>query len=448
MKRIVSIFLTNHQANTKLLKWANRFSPVVATDKEPKHNKASKTQDKDRRYWGINLDATGNERLFKGERNLIKRISSELKNLQIPARIAIAPTLGAAWAVSRYGANELGILQKEDLQKTLSSLPIEALRISNKLKKELKEVHIHQIGFLLNIPHRSLVSRFGPEILEQLDCAFGKREEPIESFQAPFFTYKEKSFNGPVKNLAAIQSAIEELTNSIVRELEKKNQKIARLNLALKREELPSIGKTFTFSCPTLDKGHLWSLTKLYLEQTHLGHGILGLSITVSKSEPLKAVQQTTGRNKEALLTQNKKYLGELLDNYKEYLGNNNVLELCCRESHIPENSFYYSPFTSRVRTEAILAVDRPSILFSQPRRIKAMTVMPDKPPFWLKWQGKTYSPSKSIGPERIAPEWWGKDNQTFTSRDYFKVQLPSGVWLWIYRELQSSNWFVHGIWA
>jgi len=34
------------------------------------------------------------------------------------------------------------------------------------------------------------------------------------------------------------------------------------------------------------------------------------------------------------------------------------------------------------------------------------------------------------------------------TGADYFRVQLPSGLWLWIARVVHTSNWFVRGVWA
>ena len=44
---------------------------------------------------------------------------------------------------------------------------------------------------------------------------------------------------------------------------------------------------------------------------------------------------------------------------------------------------------------------------------------------------------------ERITTEWW----QGPQTRDYFKVQTAAGQWLWVYRQLETSRWFVHGIW-
>ena len=81
-----------------------------------------------------------------------------------------------------------------------------------------------------------------------------------------------------------------------------------------------------------------------------------------------------------------------------------------------------------------------------------AMAALPDSPPSWIKWKGQKFKIEDGLGPERIAPEWWQqKEQERFgapvesCTRDYFKVLLPSGTWVWLFREIETSNWFVHG---
>jgi len=50
-----------------------------------------------------------------------------------------------------------------------------------------------------------------------------------------------------------------------------------------------------------------------------------------------------------------------------------------------------------------------------------------------------------SIGPERIAPVWWVDDASTREERDYFRVQLAGGAWVWICGV--GDRWVLHGAW-
>ena len=95
----------------QIAKWAYRFSPLVSPDMPQLANSRSPSPPKenslfpaaDPRYNGINLEISGSRRLFKGEENLLQEVKNGFASLGLRSRIAIAPTLGCAWALSRYG---------------------------------------------------------------------------------------------------------------------------------------------------------------------------------------------------------------------------------------------------------------------------------------------------------------------------------------------------------
>ena len=48
-------------------------------------------------------------------------------------------------------------------------------------------------------------------------------------------------------------------------------------------------------------------------------------------------------------------------------------------------------------------------------------------------------------GPERIESGWWdGAD----VARDYYLARGLHGAQLWVFRDLRSGTWCVHGLWA
>jgi protein ImuB len=48
-------------------------------------------------------------------------------------------------------------------------------------------------------------------------------------------------------------------------------------------------------------------------------------------------------------------------------------------------------------------------------------------------------------GPERIESGWW--DHQD-VARDYYLTCTPEGVRQWVFQDLRSSAWYLHGLWA
>ena len=38
---------------------------------------------------------------------------------------------------------------------------------------------------------------------------------------------------------------------------------------------------------------------------------------------------------------------------------------------------------------------------------------------------------------------WW-TDQQV--ARDYYRVEIDTGEWYWVFRQLGEEDWFVHGV--
>ena len=94
--------------------------------------------------------------------------------------------------------------------------------------------------------------------------------------------------------------------------------------------------------------------------------------------------------------------------------------------------------------------------LLDPPQKIEVMAVVPDGPPRNFRWHGTLHRVSQHEGPERIAPEWWRRqdgygDNPGLT-RDYFRLEDEAGRRFWVYRdglygrEVEMPLWYVHGL--
>ncbi len=79
------------EADTALLEsiadWCLRYTPLVACDAPD----------------GLLLDISGCTHLYGGERELVADLSGRLDNAGFAYSLAIAGTIGAAWAAAHYG---------------------------------------------------------------------------------------------------------------------------------------------------------------------------------------------------------------------------------------------------------------------------------------------------------------------------------------------------------
>ncbi|MEM8755850.1 MAG: DNA polymerase Y family protein, partial [Pseudomonadota bacterium] len=128
-----------------LARWAGRWSPLTATDGAD----------------GLILDVTGCAHLFGGEASLAATAEASLADLGFAARLAIADTRGAAWALARFAAAEgPAIAAPGKVGERLHGLPIEGLRLTPETLTLLKRLGLRRIGELRRLPRTSLQRRF------------------------------------------------------------------------------------------------------------------------------------------------------------------------------------------------------------------------------------------------------------------------------------------------
>lgn len=456
-KRILSIFFSSFQEDLKdrpvaefkvilvhLAQWAYRFSPIVSPDLTFRE-----IEKDDPRFYGINLDITGCEKLFYSEMALVRKISDALKRFGLKHRLAIAPSLGAAWALSRYGEKEITIVERKFLRGLVAPLPISCLRLSKKIEESLKDLNISTVEDVLALPRRSLLERFGKTILDRLDKILAFQQEVIQPIQILTLSRVEQVFEGAVVDNETIKAAAGELLRELLKKLRQRHLQPTQIVIQLKTVDGPLIYKDFSLSIPTYNFKHIVKLLERRLDTVAAPYGIEKLSLIANRSEkfnpkksPFLQLHSTNIEEEESL--------GELLDSLAENLDKSQLLIPEARASYLPEESFSLVPFMDQESSSQVLIprTERPSVILNKPEPIRAMASLPDGPPFWMKWKENTYEVSRSVGPERITPEWWKERMIELEPRDYFKIQIPNGTWLWIFRELKSSNWFLQGMWT
>jgi protein ImuB len=73
---------------------------------------------------------------------------------------------------------------------------------------------------------------------------------------------------------------------------------------------------------------------------------------------------------------------------------------------------------------------------------VPAMSVVPDGPPTWFRWDGVEQVIVDAAGPERIETGWWRNDD---IQRDYYRVTTEAGQQFWLFRDRSDGRWYVQG---
>jgi protein ImuB len=278
------------------------------------------------------------------------------------------------------------------------------------------------------------------------------------------------------------------LLEELARQLLEKENGARGMRVDWTRINAPPVSREIFLGMPSRDPKHLWALLRPKVEGLHLGYGVEAVTLTAFWTQRIVHRQLGAWETGDAEDTHDQQYaafLDTLLNRWRTPSGawqGGRVMAAKAMASHTPEvargfaavagekdegrmlkdessvkvgmsKDLKHSSILSlelhssfNLQPSSLLFVDRPTTLLDHPEPAQALALQPDHPPGLIVWRGREHVVTRGVGPERIATAWWGKN--TLSTRDYFKLQTAAGVWLWVFRELESSQWFVHGTWS
>ncbi|MFO0856365.1 MAG: DNA polymerase Y family protein [Phycisphaerales bacterium] len=479
--------------------WCLRYTPLVCVDGVD----------------GLMMDIHGTDAVHRTEASLAKKVRTQLNRLGFAVRVAIASSFAGAWALSRFGERAVSVPDPAHEQSVLNELPIAALALDADTLESLHAVGVEHIGELAVLPRGGILARFDRSLLLRLDAMRGSVIEPrIDPVVPEVPIAHTLVFDGPTTHKESIEVATRKVLDVIVHALAQRCQGVRRLHVRFVRPKLtveprPGEGSGPSFyatveevassecfdvmlSRAGANAKHLWKLIHTKMDRLDTGLGVEAVGMTVTRAASLRHVQTQSvelgsshAADSGASDSGTNGGLSEFVDAVVARLGPNAVQRIEFRESHLPEHSFRYVPAlesdedwsrasvsgrmqgshaeaTSTLHPQAVVAPDRPSILYPKPEVATAMALTPDGPLLSLQWRGATHRIISCIGPERISSEWWrwGNNENTRThaslptppppDRDYFAAQTDAGRWLFVCRQLvdAKARWLVQGEWA
>jgi protein ImuB len=430
----------------RLALWAERFSPCVAIDTlMPGHE-------------GLFLDMTGAAHLFGGETALLAEICRCFVAAAIPARLALADTPGAAWALARFAGRDRTIAPAGDTRAALAALPVAGLRLEPPALALLRRFGLNRIGDLYAMPRAGLARRFQGEaglcVVERLDQALGIAAEPlIAARPAPIYR-AWMGFAEPVIDMDGVAQRLPELAHALAGQLERDAAGIRRLALVGFRADGRVTEFEVGFSAPTATPAHMLRLLQEKgLEWLDLGFGIDALMLSALQTEPLRPRQGEMQDHGEAVSSA---ALAGLIDRLQARLGEGVVRRPVPRESWLPERSEIWVRADPRAPQMPLPGDERlrPILLFDPPEPVRDVIGLPDERPARFVWRRVARRVAKAEGPERLGPEWWRDPSGQV--RDYYRVEDEEGHRYWLYREgtygavdtERAVRWWLHGVFA
>ncbi len=407
--------------------WCLRYTPLVACDAPD----------------GMLLDITGCAHLYGGERALIADLAGRLDRAGFAYRLAVAGTIGAAWAAAHYGRPESYARGEE--RNVLAPLPLSALRLAPETVAGLARVGLKRIGDIVDLPRSPLAARFGTDLLRQIDRALGLEHEPLNP-RLPVAPYvAEQRFAEPIAREEDVLGIAERLAARLQIALERRGDGARRIELILFRTDGAVRRIAAGCSRPLRDPAQIRALFTERLaalaDEFDPGFGFDMARLAVLVAEPAPPEQIGIGGSEDTA------ELDRLVDRLSARLGAQRVRRPIAQDSHIPEIAGTSLPaqmtgtdpgWTAyrHYRAEAELA-PRPLRLLARPEPIEALAEVPDGPPLRFRWRRALHEVIAADGPERIEGAWWsehGGHSSGNLARDYFRVEDKSGLRFWLFR--------------
>jgi len=419
----------------RLVHWARRWCPWTVQDVDH----------------GIVLDVTGAAHLFGGEPALLRDIGQRFAMQGLSARVAMAPTRGAAQALARYGAAHT-ICTAGDVAARLAPLPVAALRLDDTTNRLLTRLGLKTIGLLADVPRVALMRRFANVAADRnplvlLDRALGRAPDPLNAPpERPYFMARAnlpEPVIDPVPHLAG-------LVQNLCRALAQAEQGARQLRLTIYRIDSECRAVQLATSKASRDAAHILRLFDGKFDSIDPGFGFDLLTLEATRVEPVSLQQDRLDGKRDATTD-----IAGLLDRLTARLGRDKVTWSTWQETHKPERIEGHVPALQGTPCPPpVLTRERPIRILKPAEEVSVIYAVPEGPPSQFRWRRVVYKTVRHAGPERIAPEWW-LDRPGTRLRDYYKIEVHDGRRFWLYREGllhdgrgDAPRWFLHGFFA
>jgi len=436
------------------------------------------------RFGDLVLDITGVDHLFGDERAMLRLLLTRLRMLGYTVAGAIAPTIGAAWAVSHFARSQ--VVEDDHLVATLDSLPVSALRLTEPQVATLTQMGLKTIGQLRERPRKPLQARFGQSLLVRLDQAYGAIEERMTPRLPLAEHHVERRFAEPIGLMDDVLACTQDLAIRLSHRLEAEGKGAQTFHLFLYRVDHKVMTLSVNSARLTRDAHHISQLFAHRAERLageyDAGFGIDMIRLAASSIDQLASSQLGAFAGDDGT-----EDLDQLNDRMSSRLGAMAVLRTQLVASHLPERAARLVPSLAAppILTAPLQPLNRPLRLLPAPEQVLISAEVPDGLPAAMIWRRQSYRLVRGAGPERLGAEWWRRlerlelvpppqpkplepgekppalpyvpdlpthqaEQQT---RDYYRVEDEEGRRFWVYRlglygGAVMPTWYLQGFFA
>jgi len=424
--------ITYHRNNEKeqrilnnLADWAQQFTPSVNIDTEKN---------------SVLLEIRASLELFGGILSLKEKISELFKQeFSYKVNYAIAPTPLASQVLSQFIESPMKspIVEKEaELRSILGKLPINALLLENKKTEiQLKKIGIETLKELWRLPRNSLARRFGKQLISHLDKLLGEQASPLKLHYPVISFDRSIELTYEASDIQAVYTAAKQLLEHLQRFLVEHDSGVMKLYFRLYYFDKNSQDIEIGLRQCSRNAKHILLLLQEHLNRLTLQAPVCEVRLIINKVLPFIAHNQdifssTLSNNFDKNSRENDPEWQSLMEQLQNRFKLQTVQYPQIVDEHRPEFACLYQQ--QMKKQDVKTTKHRPLWLLPEPKRLPQKGTTP--------YYSGILIPQH--GPERIESGWW-ENNET--RRDYYIALDTDNRRLWIYRDINKKQWYLHG---
>jgi len=423
-------------ALTALAWWALQFTPQVA-----------RVQD------ALVLEVAGSERLFGGRAALLQLVFKQNQ--------PVAPIKYAQGATSLIALGRLhGVMAGLPGDVPPGALPLQALAAARPHLPTLARLGCRTWGQLRALPRGGLARRFGAELVDALDRAYGLRPEVYPWITLPQVFDARLELQSRVESAPALMFGARRLLAQLLVWLRARQRGVLALELRWELDAhrgVEPLGQLeLRTAQATQDMQHLQRLLGEQLARVTLPAPVLYLQLRTLQTQPL-------GGDSHSLLPEDLRQgdsLHQMLERVAARLGPEQVLCVHMQADHRPEHMQRWQPWTPQA---PLPNATKREAARAYPMRAGALNDHASLYPAWLlpapqrllvcqgrpQYQGPL---DLLVGPQRLEAGWL---DGAAALRDYYVARSAVAGLVWVFRDRLASEtgadgprWFLHGLFA
>ncbi|WP_444930062.1 Y-family DNA polymerase [Microbulbifer sp. SSSA002] len=421
----------------QLAQWGYSFTPLVSP------RPASPTSHSESTTAQLYLELSRCPHANGGIRALLEQLDCELEQMGINHLMALGHSPSAAYMLSQLAEHRQWLAQTntppspQQWRQWINSAPSKLLDCDNKTIAKLYACGIKRVSQLLASPLSEVGSRFGHSFVDYLARLSGSRQDPVCLYSPPVEFRSELFFPSPLDSNEQLLFPIGRLLRELCSQLQRRQLYAPQLHWYMvfgqSKEHLISV----EVSSPQLDLQHLIALTKLQLESVTLEQPIQSIRLSCNHLLPLEQKLRDEDFFNQGNRVQRKR---RLLDKLKARLGHQALSGISLKESALPEQAWQNADALiiknhSRGQQITPIKAPRPNWLLPRPSKLESTEGK-------LFYQGEL---QLLQGPERVDGHWWQHGRH---GRNYYIAKNAGEQFYWVFQDLTTQEWFLHGVYS